>query len=198
MPADLPSFSKLEIPSGARDQLRYDRNLCGTWVGDGGRNWTVYWLDWSPRKAGHTLRARQHRPEICLTAAGMRLDEDFGIRPVKVGDLDLQFRVYRFDAGGEKLHVFFLLWEDGAEEQTGASTAVREQLLAAWRGRRFFGQQTLELVLAGYDSMEEALSAVRIEVPRWITTDREVNRNLLAPGGEKGGVTAPETAKSGG
>ncbi len=168
MPSGHAAFKPIEIPAGAREQLRHDRELCGTWMASGGRTWTVYWLDWNPRKAGHTLRARQHRPELCLTAAGLRLEEDYGIRRIRAGEVDLPFRAYRFSAGGEVLHVFFLLWEDGMDSQTGALGAVQEQLLSAWRGRRFFGQQTLEIVLDGYGTMDEALEAVRAELPQWI------------------------------
>ena len=62
--------------------------------------------------------------------------------------------------------MFFCLWEDGTEKQTGfAKTKYHDRLRSALAGRRGLGQQTLEIIVSGYPSFEAAEQAVQERLP---------------------------------
>jgi hypothetical protein len=85
-----------------------------------------------------------------------------------VGGISLPLRQYTYEVDGRTLHVFYCLWEDGGEKQHGLSTMYGERVRAALVGRRLLGQQTLQIVLSGYPTLDAAASAVRSALPELI------------------------------
>jgi hypothetical protein len=74
----------------------------------------------------------------------------------------LPVRLYTFQTAGQLLHVFFALWEDGAETQVGFGKSKQgDRLRTVLDGRRGLGQQTLEIIRTGYPDMDTAEKAVR-------------------------------------
>jgi hypothetical protein len=73
-----------------------------------------------------------------------------------------------FEDGGNKEYVFFCLWEEGlksSERPLIKDTWSRlSRLRSAPVGKRNLAQQTLEIVISGYDSPEKAEAAFRREI----------------------------------
>jgi hypothetical protein len=87
---------------------------------------------------------------------------------IEIGGMPLAFRTYLFDWNGTTLHVFYLIWEDGNREVD--PTILRQdwsgisRLQRVWFGQRNLGQQTLEIVLSGATSEEEARTTLQAEL----------------------------------
>jgi hypothetical protein len=87
---------------------------------------------------------------------------------VQVKGLSIPFHALDFEDGQDKKYVFFCLWEDGVktserlrlDDQWNRSAKLRSVLL----GQRNLAQQTLEVVVSGYDSPEQAETAFRREI----------------------------------
>jgi len=73
------------------------------------------------------------------------------------------FRVYEFQSAGPALHVFFCLWEEGNEDlgESGLEQewSAKGRLQRAWMGRRNLGQQSLEVIVAGFPHLAQAQAA---------------------------------------
>src|SRR5262249_47378412 len=83
--------------------------------------------------------------------------------------LELPFREYVFETSGTLLFVFHCLWENGAVKQTGFGVSkYLDRLEAVLQGKRRLGQQTLELIVSGYQDMPTAETAVRQRLPTLI------------------------------
>lgn len=165
-PTNAPTYSPIEINDKVTKNLRHDVGQCGKWTLDDTTVWAGYYFRWNPKSIASIISARQHRPDVCLTASGLRQLEDAGTELFSVQGLQLPFRKYTFGSTGGPLHVFFCQWEDGAERQTGMWWSKKaERLRAAWVGRRRLGQQSLEFVISGHPSLEAAAEALRQRLP---------------------------------
>jgi len=86
----------------------------------------------------------------------------------KTGGMPLVFRTYLFDWNGTTLHVFYLIWEDGNRDVVptvlGQDWSGLSRLQRVWFGQRNLGQQTLEIVLSGATSDDEARTALQAEL----------------------------------
>jgi hypothetical protein len=169
LPVDKSGFEKIELPHRSLKLLAFDEGATGKWSENDGSKWTLYFFRWNPTSAASVFRARQHRPDVCLPAAGLRLVKDHGLTPLSIGDLKLPFRSYVYESGGQPLYVFFCQWEDGAREQTGlASSEQAGRMVTALKGRRHLGQQSLEFILSDFPSFEEASQALSKQLPSLI------------------------------
>jgi hypothetical protein len=114
------------------------------------------------------ILARMHRPENCLPAAGYKLHEDRGTVTIKAKNLLVPFHALDFEYAGEKVYVFFCLWEDRSKQPDPAR--IRDEwtrfvrLESVFLGERNLGQQVLEIVIFGHDKPEEAEAALRRDV----------------------------------
>jgi exosortase len=124
----------------------------------------LYFFRW---EAGSTsiIRARGHRPDICLPSSGWRLAADHGLRYYKAAEnFALPFRHYSFVREEEGRPVvfgraFFCVHEDRVRQSPpgaapGDATAmevtqwmIAERCKIVWEGSRNPGQQVLELIL---------------------------------------------------
>jgi exosortase len=192
-PTNSPSAKEMWIDKEVRQVLRCDQGDAYSWEEQDGSNWSAYFFRWRSGEATSRMAARDHRPEICLPSSGNQLKASLGTRYLPVHGLELPFRTYTFESAGSVLYVFFCLWEDGAEMQTGLGRSkYLDRLGSVLTGKRRLGQQTLELVLGGYGSMEEAEQAVRQRLPNLILL--EAVSNKLTPVPQAGGtVTANAT-----
>ena len=155
--------------------MRNDSSITGTWKENDGSEWTVFFLRWNAKSMPSVMRARTHRPEVCLPMAGFREISISTLEYFQAGAFKLPFRKYIYEANGKILYVFFCLWQDGDDQQQGKlAKAARDHLGIAdrldWarRGRRRLGQQTTEIVLSGYTSLQEAEKEVRRRLPQLI------------------------------
>ena len=118
------------------------------------------------------IRARGHRPDICLPAVGFRQVSSSGVDYFQAGSLSLPFQKYIYEADGRFVYVFFCLWQDGDEEQSGMRTlGAADRLEWALAGRRRLGQQTLEIILTGCENLKSAEEQVRKRLPQMIRVE---------------------------
>jgi len=149
--------------------LKCDRGDGYSWEEPDGGHWSAFFFGWRAGAATSRIAARDHRPEYCLPSKGFRIKADLGIHRLPAHGLELPFREYIFEEEGQVLYVFFCLWENGAETQTGlGNSKYLDRLQSALAGRRRLGQQTLEICVSGYAGMTEAEAAVRQRLPSLI------------------------------
>lgn len=166
LPTHASGFKEIELPPRSVQLLRHDAGATGVWTENDGSEWSLYFFRWNPTGITSIFRARQHRPDVCLPASGLRLVEDAGFEQFSVHGLTLPFRKYTYESAGKSLHVFFCQWEDGAKRQSGVAESEQGgRVKAAWDGRRNMGQQSLELILSGYNTPAEAGEALRARLP---------------------------------
>ena len=91
-----------------------------------------------------------------------------GYTIIEIGGTPLPFHTFLFDWNGTTLHVFYLIWEDGnrdvAPTVLGQDWSGLSRLQRVWFGQRNLGQQTLEIVLSGATSDDEARTALQAEL----------------------------------
>ena len=166
-PGDVAAISKVSIPDSARRILLYDDAQCASWHDRNGLGWTFYSLIWNSGRTS-TQSARIHRPENCFQGSGAILRKELNPTIAKTGGMPLVFRTYLFDWNGTTLHVFYLIWEDGNRDVVptvlGQDWSGLSRLQRVWFGQRNLGQQTLEIVLSGATSDDEARTALQAEL----------------------------------
>jgi exosortase len=154
-------FHDLEISKRTGIILRHDEGRCATWQNDGD-TWAMVYLRWRPGSAAVQL-ARAHTPDICLPAAGGRLEADHGVIVVPAGDLTIPAHAYTFAANGQRIHVFYIRTGDDAgssrlpvdiEELT-----VANRIEAALARRRNRGQQVIEVAVTSPKPLDEVTLA---------------------------------------
>jgi exosortase len=166
-PKDVGEISSFSIPDSARRILLCDDARCASWHDENELGWTFCSLTWNSGRTS-TQSARIHRPENCLQASGAILRKELNPTIAKIGGMPLVFRTYLFDWNGTTLHVFFLIWEDANRDVDpmvlGQDWSGISRLQRVWFGQRNLGQQTLEIVLSGAISDEEARITLRAEL----------------------------------
>src|SRR5262249_53890973 len=104
------NFQRISVPEQAQELLRYNEGGGATWTGTDGRQWQMYFFRWLPgRTAG--LFIKNHRPDICLPASGMRQTAPLQQRLLQINGISLPIRAYEFDDQGQPLHVYYCYWD---------------------------------------------------------------------------------------
>jgi hypothetical protein len=155
-------FEFQDIPEEVKLILRYNRGRSGLWSRPDGSEWFIYEFEWLPGRAAAQL-ARSHRPEVCLPASGLTLVSEMETLHVPVHGIDLPFTTYVFEQNGTPLYVFFCLWEQRGEEESGNPEGFTRQsrLRAVLDGRRHTGQQLLEIAVSGVSDQQRARADVQ-------------------------------------
>jgi exosortase len=172
LPETKPDFQKTELAPRTLHLLSFDQGATGAWTEEG-MGWNANFFRWKPRSIGSVITSRIHRPEVCLTASGLRQRSESKLLWFDAGQFKLPFRKYTFESDeGRQCFVFFCQWEDGFKEQAGMQASNQAgRLKSVTNGRRLVGQQTLELILTGYPSLDTAEQAVRNRLPTLIRPD---------------------------
>jgi exosortase len=150
----------------------------------------LFFFRWQPG-ASSVLRARAHRPDICLPSAGWRQTADAGVRAYPVNDhLVLPFRHFSFerDLSGQRhlfAHAFFCVHEDFARPIKNAalrfdpnSQTPNDWLFAdRWNvvreGLRNQGQQVMQfMVLTENEIPSEVAERDFASIVRGLVVDR--------------------------
>jgi exosortase len=157
-PTQAANWKVVPIEESAQELLRYNEGGGGTWTSDDGHNWNMFFFRWLPgRTAG--LFIKNHRPDICLPASGMKQRGGVQNKLLTVNEVALPIRAYTFENNGRSLHVFYCYW-DGTPAQAGMvdheNWTPRGRLEAVRKGKRDVGTQMLEIVAWGYDDDEKA------------------------------------------
>lgn len=171
LPTESPSFQVVPVSPVASKMLKSDDSLTGKWQEPDGSEWTLFLFRWNPNSMQSVISARLHRPEVCLTGAGLRQTSMSPLDYFPAGPLQIPFHKYTFETGGQQLYVFFSLWQDG-EEQSGMRTLGKnDRIKWVLEGRRGMGQQTLEIICSGYPDMAAAEKAVRQRLPELVRAE---------------------------
>jgi exosortase len=161
-------FSDVKLSEGELDALACNERRSAEWTNSDDSHWMAFFFRWDKGPSKSRILARMHRPENCFPAAGYKLRADRGNINVQLQDLSIPFHAMDFELQGERVHVFFCLWEDGLKP------SERPRIQDEWNpvarlesvlfGKRNLGQQVLEIVVSGYDTFEEAEAAFRREI----------------------------------
>jgi exosortase len=168
LPASKPKFKILSLPDLLGDEQR-----AASWTENDGSRWTALFFKWDAGPPRSRILARLHRPEICLPAAGYKLQTDRGIITVRAKDLLIPFHALDFDYDGKQVYVFFCLWQDRLK--SSQPLRIRDHwddrlvgLESVLLGERNLAQQTLEIVVFGYSTHQEAENALRRQMDELI------------------------------
>ena len=162
-PKQAQNWQEVPVAPEAQELLRYNEGGGGSWRGEDGHQWTMYFFKWLPgRTAG--LFIKNHRPDVCLPASGMTLRSGPINKLFEVNGVTLPIRTYTFESGPTLLHVYYCYWdgsppEDAPQDQENWTAGGRMD--AVKRGKRDVGTQMLEVVAQGYENEEQAERAVR-------------------------------------
>lgn len=167
-PAQHAEFREHPIAQTVRRALAFDEGRQATWSESDGSQWQMYAFRWYPGRIS-TVAARQHRPEVCLPAAGRTLVEEHAPVVIPAGATAVPFRAYEFRSQGQPLFVFFCLWEMGHRDASASGLGqgyTRRNLLERVRiGQRNLGQQSVEVIVSGPASADEAAAAFQRLAP---------------------------------
>lgn len=160
-PSQATNWKSEPIAESAQELLRYNEGGGGVWTGDDGHKWTMFFFRWLPgRTAG--LFIKNHRPDICLPASGMKQRGNTQNKILTVNGVALPIRSYVFESSGQSFHVFYCYW-DGTPPEPGMADyenwTPRGRLDAVRKGKRDVGTQMLEIVGWGYDDDAKAEQA---------------------------------------
>ena len=162
-PKDAQSWKEVPVAPEAQELLRYNEGGGGSWTGEDGHQWTMYFFKWLPgRTAG--LFIKNHRPDVCLPASGMTLRSGPHNKLFEVNGVTLPIRTYTFENGPMLLHVYYCYWDGSPPEsipQDQENWTAGGRMEAVRRGKRDVGTQMLEVVAQGYENEEQAEAAVR-------------------------------------
>lgn len=173
LPETLPSyiahrFTPNEVVSLFTTDLRG-----GQWTGADGSPRAAYRFAWATGQSARFVPFK-HNPAVCFPSAGCELVRDLGLVTVKFGARDLPFHSYLFRRGGERFHVFYLVWDNDANQPLRAEDPRQGSLVwvrQAWdevRLRRLnidaqmliyanYGEGTTEAILAAFPAEVRAL-----------------------------------------
>ncbi|MBA3960668.1 MAG: exosortase/archaeosortase family protein [Chthoniobacterales bacterium] len=170
-PEYVSGFHDVPIDDAVRSTLRYQEGREAMWPAtltlpsnekSATANLTMFFFHWVPGSTS-TLRARAHRPDICLPPIGWIMTNDDGVRNYAISnELKLPFRHFRFtrkagDGHSIFVQAFFCEHEDrallGTADQSEATSGTTldwnrsDRVRVVRQGMRNQGQQVMELVV---------------------------------------------------
>jgi len=197
-PESAPGFRDVRIDPGMQSTLRYDQGRQVAWlvpqlasrgVTERAPICSMLFFRWNAAGAS-ILRARSHRPDICLPNVGWYQTSDHGVRNYPVAHkFALPFRHFSFQRTGSPgdplsfAEAFFCMREDffhpGPQQfdlnrQTPSNWMARERWHAVISGMRNPGQQVLELVFISSQPLDPAAVEQRFA--------NDIRRIIVIPG----------------
>jgi exosortase len=180
-PVHKAEFADIPITKSEAEALLFDHGRGAMWTNADGSHWVAYFFRWNAGPGWSRILARGHRPEVCFPAGGYVACGDHGTISVQAKGLAIPFHALDFRDGEGKKYVFFCVWEEGlkiTERPRGQDKwSQLTRLRAVWLGERSLAQQTLEIVISGYESQAEAEMALRREIASLVEIGSD---NLLA------------------
>ncbi|MDD5348913.1 MAG: exosortase/archaeosortase family protein [Chthoniobacteraceae bacterium] len=175
-----PTFAPVEIPNRVRDITLCSNGQGGRWQEGDGTDWTVSMLQFGGGPKGTSQWAPMHTPDICFPASGMPLERTYPPAKLKLPGGDMVFQSWEFKRRNHPVFVFYCRHDEGRAEQGDAFLQDAFGVVRALQGQRNLGQQTIEFALAGYDTQENALKALRQRLPALLEL-RKLKGNGGAP-----------------
>jgi exosortase len=181
-PEKAPGFREIKIDEIVRQTLRFDEGREVMWKasdpaapGSFGTNY-LFFFRWNPGSSS-VLRARAHRPDICLPNVGWQQVADRGAKTYFTPDkipITARHVSFRQSRGNAVAHTFFCLQEDkinpneprpDLELATGVapSWSMQARIRVVRNGIRNLGQQVLEVVLVSSPPLDDQTAENRFE-----------------------------------
>jgi len=174
IPETVTGLREIKIEEGVRQTLRFDSGRELAWktndVSGAGNPTTNYLFSfrWNPGSSS-VVRARAHRPDICLPDAGWKQLADYGTKIYRSNDgIELPARHVSFkqENGSAIIHTFFCLCEDKVhQEEARPDLQLAQGLQPDWslaararvvrHGIRNLGQQVLEALFLNPHPLDE-------------------------------------------
>lgn len=169
-PAGSPAFKELPLAERTRQILRYDEGRCASWQEDN-LTWQAVFLRWKPGRTAIHL-AQNHTPEVCMTAAGYKLEAISPQEWFDVNGLRMPFLAYQVTDAPRPFFVFYCLWDDRATAQGFATMSLTygNRLAPVLAGLRNPGQRSLEIAVTGPDTAADAEADLRAELQNLIAS----------------------------
>jgi exosortase/archaeosortase family protein len=179
-PESATGVRKIKIDEAVRQTLRFDTGRELVWKsiepnapGNSAITY-LYSFRWNPGSSS-VVRARAHRPDICLPDAGWKQLADYGMKTYEAADgIELEARHISFkqDKGSAVIHTFFCLQEDKVHREEARpdlqlpqgvqpdwSLAARTRVVK--NGVRNLGQQVLEVVFLDAHAIDQKAAEER-------------------------------------
>ena len=195
-PEKAPGFREIKIDENVQATLRYDAGREATWhlppnetLLSAPATYSMFFFRWEPGTTS-ILRARAHRPDVCLPNTGWRVTADLGVRRYPVAtEVEMPFRHFAFarpaaENRGASAHAFFCQREDRVPRAQSAQFDLNAGATSDWsrsdrlrvvrEGLRNQGQQVLEVVLLSPRPIDSAVAESDFArlVPQIVITDR--------------------------
>jgi exosortase len=169
VPERNPSFQTVAVSDEARAILRYSEGCAAEFNQPGQPVWEIHYFRWEPGRSSSQL-AVLHRPEICLTATGLKIVSSKSTQYVTLAGVTIPFESTIFDAQGTPLYVFRTLCEDRRPlgSTSGFDQSVAGRLQSAWHGRRNLGQKLLQVGIFGPENQQVALADLQARLPKFL------------------------------
>jgi len=163
-PEKAPAYKRSELPERSRAILKYNIGETSSWQSPSGYNWNMYYIRWFPGRVSKFLSGA-HYPTVCLPATGMKQVAETGRFNCPVGNMEIPFNTYLFEAGTQLVYVFHAIIEDrpapDGEKISYRQVDSSERIESVLRGHRNLGQRVLGISMTGPTSLEEAEASVR-------------------------------------
>lgn len=115
-PYQRPGYASTVPKAGTLAVLKCDRDQTGKISGPGGRQVEVSYFEWDGTDEQGLMEAFSHSPDVCMAAAGNKVEEFLPSRSFPVGGQTLVFDVTRFrDGRGDPLFIFKASWAEGIQ-----------------------------------------------------------------------------------
>jgi hypothetical protein len=159
-PSDNPTLRNLPASAETESLLRFDEGKQANWIDSDGSRWQAFYFSWNPGRVAGYL-AKRHTPEICLPAAGLKMDSGPDLTIMNINGLALPVRSYVFESEGAAIYVFHCRWEAGVNENAYVThESARFNLIRGiWAGRGKYGEKILEIIISGYSDAAQAKEA---------------------------------------
>ena len=136
-PETRSSFTEFPVPDRTRELLLYDEGRTASWQQPDGTLWSMFFFRWNSGSSRSLCRLKGRiDPEICLHLQGSgrySMEEDYGIRIVRVKGIDIPFHGFLFSKDGKPLRVFSCLWQEPlANGDVGGSRCASGTAWRAW------------------------------------------------------------------
>jgi exosortase len=180
-PEKASGFREIKIDENVRQMLRFDTGREVTWktnnavgTAPSATNY-IFFFRWNAGSAS-VLRARAHRPEICLPNIGWTLVADLGTKSYPgAGEISIVARhvSFRQSTGNVVAHTFFCLQEDKVHPNEQRPDLEGEGVQPEWSvqarvrvvrdGIRNLGQQVMETILISSPAMDDESAEARFQ-----------------------------------
>jgi exosortase len=170
-PENVAGLRELKIDEGVRQTLRFDSGRELTWKNSeagasGSTTNYLYFFRWNPGSSS-VIRARAHRPDICLPSSGWTQTGDRGLKTYSSRDgivIPAHHAIFKQETGNVTVHTFFSLQEDRARpDEARPNLEFGPNIRPDWaararmvrRGVRNLGQQILEFAFLSNHPMDD-------------------------------------------